>query len=132
MQRTHTANVEVQVLEGIVLGEGDTEKTSCPIQSSASGRLVCTVCIYRTPIILRQLAAHKIRTAGKKDEGRSSVNDTSSLGQDRCGAVGDALVDSPVVGCRVGGGERAERIYQSGFILELKQPTCMQCCLCTW
>ena len=109
-QRTYTTDIEVQVLEGIVLGEGDTEKTSGSVQSGTSSRLVCTVCIYRTPIRLRQLAALEIRTAGKKDEGRAGVNDTSSLGQDRRGAVGDALVDTPVVSCRVGGSERTEII----------------------
>lgn len=84
------ANIEVQVLEGTVLGGGNAEKASRPVQSSTSCSLVLCVGI-----------------AGDEDKGSASVNDTSRLRQDGRGAVSDALVDTPVVGCRVGGGERS-------------------------
>jgi hypothetical protein len=49
-ERTYAANIEVQVLEGTVLGGGNAEKASRPVQSSTSCRLVLRVGIYRTLI----------------------------------------------------------------------------------
>jgi hypothetical protein len=62
-----------------------------------------------------------VRTGGNKDEDKASINDTSCLRQDGRGAVSDALVDTPVVGYSVGGGERTEisNYCQSGLIAEL-------------
>lgn len=49
-QRTYAANIEIQVLEGTVLGGGNAEKASRPVQSSTSCRLVICVGIYQTLI----------------------------------------------------------------------------------
>jgi len=58
MKRAHTANIEVQVLEGIVLGGGDTEKTSRYIRSSACCRLVLGEGVYQAMIRLKVTLPH--------------------------------------------------------------------------
>jgi hypothetical protein len=55
----------------------------------------------------------EIHTAGNEDEGSVSVNNTSRLSQNSCGLISDALIDTPVVGCTVGFGERTEVITVS-------------------
>lgn len=49
-------------------------------------------------------------TGGEKNQSGSSVNDTSSLCQNRLAPIGDALVDAPVVCGRVGCGQGTEII----------------------
>jgi len=66
-EKAHATKFELQVLEGVVLGEGDTEKT----------RPVYGVGVYRTLIRQRTLIALKIRTGGNEDECGQNVNDTA-------------------------------------------------------
>lgn len=49
-------------------------------------------------------------TGSKKNQSGAGVDDTSSLRQDRRAAIGDALVDTPVIRRRIGRGQGTETI----------------------
>lgn len=53
---------------------------------------------------------HGLLTGSKKNQSGAGVDDTSSLRQYRSAAIGDALVDAPVVRGRIGCGQRTETI----------------------
>lgn len=54
-----------------------------------------------------------MRTGSKESQSGTSVDDTSGRLLDNSGVtVGDCLVDTPVLGCWRGGGDRTAELYQ--------------------
>lgn len=88
---THAPNGEEKALEAVQLVRCDRQETRRAVKCSTRRRGVFIV-----------------RVGGNEEEGGAGVNDASSRREDRCVAVRNRLIDTPVLACRRSGGDGPE------------------------